>query len=371
MAMMRPWRFVLSGYYGCGNAGDEAVLAGIKAGFQRLAGERVQLLVLSQNPQATTALHNLDAVYRMQLASVKQALLQSDMLLCGGGSLLQDATSLRSLLYYLLVMALAQRLRRPVMFFAQGLGPLHRALSRRLVRAAAERAAYITVRDEESAWLLRQIGVRNASIEVTADPAFCLLPDDSAEPLLKERTSLKRPLIGVALRSWGAAGEQTARPYLQLLSALEAVCEAQPILIPMQQPQDVAFARALIHQSGLACPPPLLDQATSPHQLLSAIAHTQGTIAMRLHALIFAVRAGVPPFALRYDQKIESQMRLFGLEQNIAHWHDFDPYGVAERVKEILAQQAIYRDRLSAVSQAMEERALRNMEIALKVIGAC
>lgn len=369
--MMKPCRFVLSGYYGCGNAGDEAVLAGIKAGFQRLAGDRVQLLVLSQNPQATAALHNLDAVHRMQLAPVKRALQQSDMLLCGGGSLLQDATSLRSLIYYLLVIALALRLRKPVMFFAQGLGPLHRGISRRLVRAAAERAAFITVRDEESAHLLRKIGVHHTSIEVTADPAFCLIPDASAKPLLGELAACKRPLVGVALRPWGAAGEQTTRPYLQLLSALEAVCAAQPILIPMQQPQDVAFARALIHQGSFSQPPLLLEQAISPHQLLSAIAHMQATIAMRLHALIFAVRAAVPPFALRYDQKIESQMRLFGLEQNIAHWHDFDPQDVAEKVKELLDRRAAYQQRLSAVSQTMEERALQNMKIALKVISAC
>ncbi|WP_436570579.1 polysaccharide pyruvyl transferase family protein, partial [Klebsiella pneumoniae] len=69
-----------------------------------------------------------------------------DLLLSGGGSLLQDTTSLRSLLYYLWVQRVAWRARKPVMYYAQGLGPLRRRLSRRLVAAAARRAAYITVR---------------------------------------------------------------------------------------------------------------------------------------------------------------------------------------------------------------------------------
>ena len=169
-------RFAVSGYYGCGNAGDEAVLAGIAASFARQAGGLVRLTVLSQNPDVTTRLHGLEAVDRMNMAQVRAILRDSDLLLSGGGSLLQDTTSARSLLYYLWIARMARRAGKPVMFYAQGMGPLHRPISRLLVRLTANRAAFLTVRDEPSAQLLKAIGVTNPRLEVTADPAFALTP---------------------------------------------------------------------------------------------------------------------------------------------------------------------------------------------------
>ena len=99
------------------------MLAGIKEAFQRTAGDAVRLLPLSQNPEATRALHGLDARYRMDMRIVRAALAESDLLISGGGSLLQDATSLRSLVYYLWIVRMALSMRVPVMFYAQGMGP--------------------------------------------------------------------------------------------------------------------------------------------------------------------------------------------------------------------------------------------------------
>ena len=177
--MAKQLHFAVSGYYGCGNAGDEAVLAGIAASFARQAGERVRLTVLSQNPDATIAQHGLQAIDRMDLSHVRATLRESDLLLSGGGSLLQDTTSIRSLLYYLWIARMAFQMGKPVMFYAQGMGPLRRPLSRWLVRLVANRAAYLTVRDEPSALLLKTIGVTNPRLEVTADPAFALMPATS------------------------------------------------------------------------------------------------------------------------------------------------------------------------------------------------
>lgn len=45
----------------------------------------------------------------------------------GGGSLLQDTTSTRSLFYYLSVIRCAELLGKPVMLYANGIGPVHKA----------------------------------------------------------------------------------------------------------------------------------------------------------------------------------------------------------------------------------------------------
>ena len=168
--MNETQQFAVSGYYGCGNAGDEAVLAGIRESLARVAGDRVRLLALSQNPEETRKLHGIRAEDRMNFSALRAVMRESDLLLSGGGSLLQDTTSVRSLLYYLWVARVALNASIPLMFYAQGMGPLRRNMSRTLVRMVANRAASITVRDESSARLLAAIGVTNPKIEVTADP---------------------------------------------------------------------------------------------------------------------------------------------------------------------------------------------------------
>jgi polysaccharide pyruvyl transferase CsaB len=363
-------QFVLSGYYGCGNAGDEAVLAGIKEAFARRAGDAARLIVLSQNPVATTQLHGLPAVDRMNLSSVRYLLRGSDMLLSGGGSLLQDTTSMRSLLYYLWVERLAYSQGVPFMFYAQGIGPLRRHLSRTLVRMVANRAAYITVRDEPSAQLLATLGVRRPKVEVTADPAFALRPaaPEVIDAIFRaEGLPTDTPLLGVALRPWGGTGESPVASYARLLNLLEARCEARVVLLPMHHPDDVRFAGEVAERAGDARAFPIVRQPCPPDALLGVVGRMQAVVGMRLHALIFAARMAVPPFALAYDPKVESLMNGLGLTDSLEHWRGFDPEEVAERVAALFAARETRAAALRARAEALEARALQNAESALNL----
>lgn len=369
--MTESKRIVISGYYGCGNAGDEAVLAGIKESFARCAGERARLLVLSQNPDDTTRLHNLPAVYRMSASLVRQTLRESDLLLSGGGSLLQDTTSVRSLLYYLWVARVAFSVGVPVMFYAQGLGPLRRSFSRTLVRMVANRTAAITVRDEPSARLLASIGVNRPPIEVTADPAFALSPatPDCVDALLRaEGLPTATPLLGVALRPWGGAEESPVEAYAALLVALARRCNAQPVLLPMHAGDDVTFAEQVAERTGCPAEFPVIRHAYPPNVLLGLTGRMQAVVALRLHALIFAARVGVPPFALSYDPKVENLMRGLGLVDSLEHWRGFDPDEVAERVASLLADRPARVAALQIQSVERERLALRNAERALALL---
>ena len=171
-------RLLLSGYYGYGNAGDEAVLAGLIAGFRAASADAV-LSVLSGAPSETRAAHGIAAVDRYRPAALLPAIARCDLFLSGGGSLLQDVSSAHSIFYYLGVVKMAQMLGKKTMFAAQGIGPLTLPRSRKLVAAVAGKLDAITVRDPGSAALLREIGVSRPSIEVTADPgpaAACAKP---------------------------------------------------------------------------------------------------------------------------------------------------------------------------------------------------
>ena len=364
--------FAVSGYYGCGNAGDEAVLAGIAASFARQGGGRVRLTVLSQNPAATTQMHELEAVHRMKMAEVRGVLRDCDLLLSGGGSLLQDTTSARSLLYYLWIARMALQMGKPIMFYAQGMGPLHRGVSRMLVRRIANRAAFLTVRDAPSAQLLQTIGVTNPRLEVTADPAFALAPasNDAVDALCrKENIPLNAPLIAVALRPWGGAGASPLDAYARLLTELRRQTGATVVLLPMHAGDDVTFALDIAQRTGNSDAFPVVRNVYAPDVLLGLTARMQAVVAMRLHALIFAARMSVPPFALAYDPKVENLMNLLGVSDSLAAWNDFEPETVGAQVTALLAERPMRSADLQTRAALLETRALRSADIALSLFA--
>ena len=367
------YRVAVSGYYGCGNAGDEAVLAGMQEAFARQTGGQVKLRVFSQDPASTLRMHGLPAVARMSLTALRSTLRESDLLLSGGGSLLQDTTSMRSLIYYLWVVRLAYAHRVPVMFYAQGLGPFRRPLSRALVRLVANRADYITVRDEPSLRLLNTLGVRRPPIEQTADPAFALSPatPETVDALFQaENLPLHEPLVGVALRPWGGSGESPLDTYAQLLLELQRRTGHRIVLLPMQAPGDVVFAETIAALTGDPAAFPVIRQVYPPAVLLGLVARMQAVVAMRLHTLIFAARAGVPPFALAYDPKVENLMRGLDLDDSLERWRGFEPAEVGERVAGLLAERPARVTALRAQAADLERRALRNADCAFSLLQA-
>ena len=94
-------KILISGYYGFANAGDEAMLTAIIESLRQVE-KNVELTVLSGNPEDTAAKHQVCSVYRFNPLGIIRAMKDSELIISGGGSLLQDVTSKRSLLYYLL-----------------------------------------------------------------------------------------------------------------------------------------------------------------------------------------------------------------------------------------------------------------------------
>ena len=95
------FRSVLSGYFGFKNFGDEAILSVL---VQKLKQLDKRITVISSDPQYTTGkFKHIRSVYTFKIPDIIGAISKSDFLISGGGSLLQDTTSLKSLIYYLFV----------------------------------------------------------------------------------------------------------------------------------------------------------------------------------------------------------------------------------------------------------------------------
>ncbi len=295
-------RLVISGYYGYGNIGDEAILAALITELRRRHPE-AELTVLSSAPEATSAQYEVEAVSRWSLPAIWRALRGADLLISGGGGLIQDTTSTMSPLYYLGILRLARLTGTPYMIFAQGLGPLRCTLTRWATARCFRRAAAITVRDEQSAHLLADLGVTSPPAAVTADPALLLepcAPEHARELLATYALAADRPLIGVSLRSWPQA--ELVTPAAALIRHLRESLAAQVLLIPFQPEQDLALAWRLASEAGGQVA--ILDQPISPLELLGIITQLGLLVSMRLHGLIFAAARQVPALALGYDPKV-------------------------------------------------------------------
>jgi polysaccharide pyruvyl transferase CsaB len=294
----------LSGYYGFSNAGDEAVLSSIITGLKAQFGPAADITVFSGSCETTEKLHGVKAVSRSPLG-INAAVGDCDLLISGGGSLIQDATSLKSLLYYLGVIWLARDCR--VMVLGQGIGPLRRRISKILTRFVLNKVGMIAVRDRESAELLRQIGVTEPPIHVTADPTFILEPcsDEETESLLAD-SGIKpgEAVIAVSMRSWPGC-PQIAEITAEALEKLADNLNARILLVAMQSPDDFVVARK-IHQW---CPDAAIQSKPwNPRQVRGVLGQCSLVAGMRLHALVLASSAGVPCLGISYDPKVESFM---------------------------------------------------------------
>ena len=96
---------LLCGYYGEHNLGDDALLQVLVSSLP----EPQQLLITARDPAPVLALApSAHTVNRRSLRRCLRAALRADVLVLGGGSLLQDSTSFTSLVYYLLLMTVAR-----------------------------------------------------------------------------------------------------------------------------------------------------------------------------------------------------------------------------------------------------------------------
>ena len=288
--------FLINGYFGYANAGDEAVLAAMLADLRALRPD-ASFTATSGDPAQTRALHGCNAIGRQNPRELMDALKNCDVFLSGGGSLLQDVTSVRSVVYYTGVLRMARLARRPTMMYGQGVGPLSSPISRQLARAAFQNADVATVRDPDSAQLLRQIGVRRA-VEITADPVWGLAP-----------VSLSRveKRWVVALRSWPGQDEGAVARVVAALREAAQVQGARLRFLPMQPGPDDEILNGLVEADEK-----LETRDKTPAEIVALASSGDLMIAMRLHALIFAAGQGVATVALDYDPKVSALATLLG-----------------------------------------------------------
>lgn len=360
---------MISGYYGFHNSGDDSIL---KAIVDSLSASRpdIRILALSNDPQETKAVYGIDAIHRFDLLRILWNMRKTRLLISGGGSLIQDVTSDKSLTYYLAVIAAAKRLGAKVMLYANGIGPILHESNHRKIRRVLNGVDLITLREPSSLEELKRFGVEQPTMLVTADPAFHLVaanPEESA--YLVSRTGLPkgRRYCGIALRPWKKADKAMAQTVAMVADYIKTTYDTEILLIPMQPNKDMDTAKAVL--SHMKEDGYLLEEPATPSQLMGIVGGAEFILGMRLHILIYAAKMGTPVIGLTYDPKVEATMRYIG-QDFVVPAENINPITLCRYVDTLMKKSDQLSQELTAIGEDAKNKALKNTELALQLLDS-
>lgn len=359
-------RIVLSGYYGFANSGDEAILSSLISSIKSKY-KRAEITVLSKSPALTMYTHDCRAVDRFKIKDVWKTIKSCDVLVSGGGSLFQDRTSTRSLWYYSLIVYLAEKMGKRVMIYANGIGPIYKKQNRRIVAKVVEKADVITLRDENSLEELRNMGVFREDIHITSDPVFMInpAPEERVNEIFEKKgIPLDKPVIMISIRNWDSI-EGFNKKVAQLCDALCDRYSCNIVFLAMQIPDDVMISRKakeyMEHQAYL------LDEQYTSEELAGIIGKAQFAVAMRLHALIFAAKMGVPFVGIVYDPKVKYYLDILQMHQ-AGTAETFDYLGAVNITSAVIDDIKTYRDKLIKKTKELTVLAQENTDYLTALI---
>jgi len=294
----------MSGYFGSGNIGDDAILLGLING---LGQSKHQVTVLSGAPEETFRLYGLSAVPRREMDRVKDAIESCDALVYPGGSIFQDVTSFKSVLYYSQLVKIAKSKGKKVILLGQGVGPLTGFLGKRAAASAFGMADVVAVRDPQSVATLKEIGVKNPP-RITADSAF-MLPAPKLDEAQQGFNVGAMKSVGISLRPHGKS-----KQVVQLFGELTRLLfqnNYMPVLIEMDRNEDGPLIQEIAKAQGGKIPD--LRKLQTPMQLQQRLARMDSVIAMRLHAGILATTVGLSPLMVSYDPKVTAFAKMLDI----------------------------------------------------------
>lgn len=283
-AQIKQKKAICSGYYGFDNFGDEAVLQVLIESLRN----KYDFTVFSASPEKTKNCHNVKSIYSFDYVDIINKIKDTDVLFSGGGSLLQDVTSFKSILYYLLIIYFAILFKKDVIIFAQGIGPLKSPFSKFLVKNALKQCKLVTIRDNESLNLLKKWDINATLID---DPVFTI-------PIPNVKRSNK---IGIQLRSFESVNEQFLSELAFQINLFYK--DKDIVLISLQDKLDHEICKKLA--SLLKTKSVEVKSNLCVKTAIEEISKLETLIAMRFHAALVGFRAGVKVLPIAYDKKVE------------------------------------------------------------------
>lgn len=273
----------VSGYYGFKNFGDEAILSVL---LNHLNEHDVT--VFSSNPDFTVSTYGVKAVKSFDLPKVIDVIKNTDVLISGGGSLLQDVTSLKSLVYYSLIIALGILFNKKVIIFAQGIGPINNWFAQFIVKNLLRLCSLVTVRDEKSLFLLNKW---NVDAKLVCDPIYSI----------DVKHIETNNVVGVQLRDFKTMNYNLLHKLAMLVAT--KFNDKKVEIFSLQEALDFELCRKF--EAILQSLNPEIKTEIVTKNITERISKLEYLIAMRFHAILVALKCGVRTCAINYDIKVE------------------------------------------------------------------
>jgi len=360
--------FMISGYYGFNNSGDDALLQAMIDNLKSL-DENVRIVVLSKKCEETIKRYKVDAINRISIFKILKYMQRTKVLISGGGSLIQDVTSTKSIFYYLGIIFLGIIKNTSIMVYANGIGPIDKKKNRIWAKKALDRADVITLREEGSMLLLNEIGVKNDTIYLTADPALTLekADDELIENVLKSHSIPEGTrLLGVSVRAWKKNDTDFE---IDFAKNLDKICEqnnAYPLFLPMQFPYDYEFSLKIIKH--LKTPYYIINTQYDEKIFAGIISKCELLIGMRLHSLIYSASVKTPVVGIVYDPKVKSFLEYIG-QNHYVDIKDISSPDFASVVNSSFERRFKIKEEFEKRISELEEKAFSNAKMAMKLLN--
>jgi len=382
---MRPFEHyrhgdvIISGYYGFGNMGDDSLLQLIIGSLKKRDPE-MKITVLSRDPKKTRETYGVRSINRFDIPAIIREMKSKScrLLISGGGTLLTDITSERSLFYYTYIMKLAKKHGLDIMMYASGIGPLQSDRSRRMAKQALEDADVITLRDNMSHSELEALGIDKAKAVVTADPAFRLQPQSDnwiKYVMNREGLSGDRKYFAVSVR--GGVTGISAGELEKLAFACRLVCEntkLTPVIVVLQPLLDDEVSKKLAEListggKGRRIDIPIVDGLCAS-ELTGLMTHMEFAISMRLHLLIYSCDAGIPVAALSHDPKLDALCEMLGIGDCLVNMDGGDMTSdmLIKTLMKLYNERDELRSRIAAKTAELSKLAANDAELAFELL---
>lgn len=303
---------LVCGAYGRGNAGDDAILEAIVAELRALDPD-LPIWVLSRHPDSTRLTYRVNSIYTFNFPRFLLRMRKTRLYINGGGSLMQDVTSHRSLWFYLFTISAGKILGNQVLMYGCGIGPIRSPSNRRrAARVLQKRVDAITLRDTHSREELERMGVDRPEISLSADPTVILpaAPSQVVDGILeREGLDPNGRYIGFTLRPWPGFREK-AEIFAAAADYAWEKYGLTPVFLPIERRLDLgAIQQAVV---SMKAPYHIIENTGSSAHTIGLFSRMKVVVSMRLHALVFSASQGVPLVGVVYDQKISSFLSYIG-----------------------------------------------------------
>jgi polysaccharide pyruvyl transferase CsaB len=286
----------LFGYYGYDNLGDDLILESIV----NTLNNQFNFKVLTYNYEKTHKVDNVVPVSRSKFTKIIREIITSDIVASGGGSLLQDATSSKSLYFYLGLIILGKLFRKETIFLFNGIGPIKGKFNKKLVKWVLNKVDRIILRDYQSKEFLTGLGI-TINVEVVGDAVF--LNDFEVRKSFQAKESSKLAII--SLRPWKHFDEIKVVEAEKLINALQLKGYTVELL-PLMMPDDYEILSQINTNNNVK----IIDYHDKQDELFQKIESAHVLIGERLHSLVISSICETPFIGIEYDPKIAGYCKM-------------------------------------------------------------